>query len=91
MIQSPRRYVIYGNIPVSFVGVTSLWSKPQQFNSLRMKFYVDITITILDTIHRRVFHLKHNVSVTGFYRLLQVELIQLGPIESQSLSPEIEM
>jgi hypothetical protein len=34
-----------------------------------------LIITILDIIHRPVFYLKHDVSVTGFYLRLQVEPI----------------
>jgi hypothetical protein len=44
-----------------------------------------LTITILDIIHRPVFYLKYDVSVTGFCLHLQVEPTQLGPIDRASL------
>jgi hypothetical protein len=34
--------------------------------------YINITITILDIIHRPVYYIKHDVSETGFYLPLQV-------------------
>jgi hypothetical protein len=36
------------------------------------RWYINITITILDIIHRPVFYLKHDVSETGFYLRLKV-------------------
>jgi hypothetical protein len=36
----------------------------------------DVSITILDIIHRPVFYLRHDVSETGLYLHLQVELTQ---------------
>jgi hypothetical protein len=44
------------------------------------RWYINITITILDIIHRPVFYLKH-VSETGFCLCLQVEPTQVGPTE----------
>jgi hypothetical protein len=41
-----------------------------------------ITIIILYIIHCPVFHLKHNVSETGFRLNLQVELTQLNPTDT---------
>jgi hypothetical protein len=49
------------------------------------RWYINITITILDIIHRPVFYLKHDVSETGFCLHLRVELTQLGPIDTASL------
>jgi hypothetical protein len=37
-----------------------------------------IFTTVLDIIHRPLFHLKHTVSETGFCLRLQVDLTQLG-------------
>jgi hypothetical protein len=42
--------------------------------------YINITITILDIIHRPVFYLKHDGYEIGFDFRLQVELTQLGPM-----------
>jgi hypothetical protein len=50
------------------------------------RWYINVTITILDIIHRPVFYLKQNVSVTGFFFRLQMEPTQLGPIDAVSLS-----
>jgi hypothetical protein len=47
--------------------------------------YINITIRILDIIHRPVLYLKHDVSETGFCLRLQVEITQVGPIERASL------
>jgi hypothetical protein len=47
--------------------------------------YINITITILDIIHRSIFYLKQNVSETGFCLRLQVESIQLYRIDTASL------
>jgi hypothetical protein len=30
------------------------------------RWYINITITILDIMHRPVFYLKHDISETGF-------------------------
>jgi hypothetical protein len=49
------------------------------------RWYINITITILDIIHRPVFYLKHDVSKTGFYFRLQAETSQMGPIDRASL------
>jgi hypothetical protein len=68
-------------------------------NTLRLRFepnrlmlsigfwwwYINITITILDIIHRPVFYLKHNVSETAFCPNLQVEPSQLSPIDRANL------
>jgi hypothetical protein len=54
------------------------------------RWYINITITILEFIHRPVFYLKHKVSETEFCFRLQVEPIQFGPDrQSYSLSPDI--
>jgi hypothetical protein len=42
------------------------------------RWYINITITILDIIHRPVFSLKYNVSETGFFLRLEVEPSQMG-------------
>jgi hypothetical protein len=43
------------------------------------RWYINITITILDVIHRPVLYFKHDVSVTGFYLRFKVQLTQLDP------------
>jgi hypothetical protein len=48
-------------------------------------WYINITITILDIIHRPVFFLEHNILKTWFCLRLQVEAIQVGLIEIASL------
>jgi hypothetical protein len=42
-------------------------------------------IKILDIIHRPVFYSEYNVSNTDFSSRIQVEPIQLGPIDRYSL------
>jgi hypothetical protein len=38
----------------------------------------DITVAVLDIIHRPVLYFKHNVSETGLCFRIQAELTQLG-------------
>jgi hypothetical protein len=45
------------------------------------RWYINITITILDIIHRSLFYVKHNVSETGLYLSFQVEPTQFGPLD----------
>jgi hypothetical protein len=52
------------------------------------RWYINITITILDIIHRLVFYLKHDVSEAGFCLRLQTEPTQMGLIEEPSLSQD---
>jgi hypothetical protein len=47
---------------------------------------MNIRITILDIIHSLVFYLKCNVSETGLCLHLQVEHIQLDPLDRDTLS-----
>jgi hypothetical protein len=49
------------------------------------------TITILDTIHRHVFYLKHDVSETGFWIRLHVEPTEVGPVDTASLCLQVEI
>jgi hypothetical protein len=49
------------------------------------RWYINITITILDIIRLADFYLKHDVSETGFCFRLQVEPTQMGPIGRASL------
>jgi hypothetical protein len=49
------------------------------------KIYRFVTITILDIIHRYFSNLKYDVSKTGFSLRPQVERIQLGPIDRDSI------
>jgi hypothetical protein len=49
------------------------------------RWYIYITITILDIIHRPVFYLTYKVSETSFCLRLQVEDPQLGPTDRASL------
>jgi hypothetical protein len=49
--------------------------------SIRLwRWYINITITILDIIHHPVFYLKHDFSETELFLRLQVEQAQLGPL-----------
>jgi hypothetical protein len=50
------------------------------------RWYINITITILDIIHRPVFYLKYDVSETGFCLRLQKEPTRMGPIDIAGLS-----
>jgi hypothetical protein len=43
------------------------------------RWYINITIKILDIIRRSDFYLKHNGSETGFCLRLHVEPILVGP------------
>jgi hypothetical protein len=52
------------------------------------RWYINITVTIVDIILRPVFYLKHYVSQTGFCLRLQVEPTQLVPKDRASLSPD---
>jgi hypothetical protein len=46
------------------------------------RWYISITITILDIIHRPiVLYIKHDDSDTGFCQRLQVEPTQFGPLD----------
>jgi hypothetical protein len=51
-------------------------------------WYINITITVLDSIHSPVFYLKRNVSDTEFFRRSKVEYVLLGPIHRPG--PETE-
>jgi hypothetical protein len=62
----------------------------------RLELITAITFLIskyisLDIIYCPVLYLKHYVSETGFYLRLQVELIQIGPTERATLSPETKL
>jgi hypothetical protein len=48
------------------------------------RWYINITLTILDSFHRPAFYLKQDVSEIGFYVRLQVEPTQLGPERGDS-------
>jgi hypothetical protein len=52
------------------------------------RWYINITVTNLDIIHRPAFYLKHDVSETGFCLRLPVEPTQLDPVQVASLFPE---
>jgi hypothetical protein len=58
----------------------SRWGRNLMFTQ-SIKMFKNKTNTILDIIHRPVFHLKHNVSETGFCLHLPVEPMRLGPID----------
>jgi hypothetical protein len=49
------------------------------------RWYINITIKVLDIIHVSVFYLKHDVSETGFCSRLQMQPPQVGPIDRTSL------
>jgi hypothetical protein len=65
--------------------------RAQQVNAIYrfVTMVYDITITILDIIHRSGFYLEHNVSQTVFCLRLQVKPAQLSPIGKASLSPDV--
>jgi hypothetical protein len=42
------------------------------------RWYINITITIVDIIQRQIFYLKYDVSETGFCFHLQVKPTQMG-------------
>jgi hypothetical protein len=44
------------------------------------RWYIKVTIAILDIIHRRVFYLRRNDTETGICLCLQAEPTQLDPI-----------
>jgi hypothetical protein len=48
------------------------------------RWYINITITILDIIQRHVFYLKHEVAETEFCLRIQLDPTQVGPIERAS-------
>jgi hypothetical protein len=49
------------------------------------QWYINITITILDIIHRSVFYLKYDISEPEFCFCLQVQPTPLDPIDTASL------
>jgi hypothetical protein len=49
------------------------------------RWYINITITILNFILCPVLYLKHSVSETGFSLRPQVEPTHLGPIDGATL------
>jgi hypothetical protein len=69
------------------------WTKslPFRYTTMSIKstgvwrWYVDITVTILDIIQNPVFYLKQNISKTGFGHLFKIEHSKLGPIYRDSL------
>jgi hypothetical protein len=62
----------------------------KEHNQLMRSIYlwlwcINITITILDIIHRLGVYLKHDVSETGFYLCFQEISTQLGTVDRVSL------
>jgi hypothetical protein len=51
------------------------------------RWYINITIAILNSIHRPVFYFKHGVSETGVCLPLQLEPSSLVPIDRDSFYP----
>jgi hypothetical protein len=51
------------------------------------RWYINITITIFNIIHRPLFYLKHDASETGFCLRPQVRPTEMGPIEALSKGP----
>jgi hypothetical protein len=49
------------------------------------RWYINITITILNIMHRPVFYLKDEISGTEFCLRLQVESTQLDPVDRSVL------
>jgi hypothetical protein len=60
--------------------------RAQQVNTIYrfVRWYINITITILDIIHRPVFYLKTHLG-TGLCLPSQMEATQVGHIETTSL------
>jgi hypothetical protein len=59
---------------------------PRQARSMGLcQWYINITLTFLNIIHRPVFYLKHDVSEMHFVFHLRVEPTQVGAIENVSL------
>jgi hypothetical protein len=65
----------------------SRWSKQKPLlRSISLwRWYVSLTITILDIVHIPVFYLKHHFTETEFCFRLQVEPTQRNPIDRASL------
>jgi hypothetical protein len=57
--------------------------RAQQVNAIYMfmTIYINVTITILDIIHRPGFHFKHRVMEIGFCLRLQVKPTELAPVD----------
>jgi hypothetical protein len=49
------------------------------------RWYINITITILDIVHRPVFYLNDDILEIGFFLRFQMESTQLDPIHRGSL------
>jgi hypothetical protein len=76
---------VYGCYPSAVCGKVC---KITLYRSIGLwRWYINISITILDIILRPVFYLKHDVLETGFCLRLQVEPTQLGLRDRASLYP----
>jgi hypothetical protein len=49
------------------------------------RWYVNITITILNIIHRPLFYLKHDISETGSHLRFRLERTHLWPIDRATI------
>jgi hypothetical protein len=58
--------------------------RARQVNTVYRFVTINVTTINLDTIHRPVFYLKHDISDTGFCLRLQVVPTQLGKIDRAS-------
>jgi hypothetical protein len=70
----------------------SSYNKLKYLSICLWRWYIKVTITILDIIHRPVSYLRYGVSEIRFCIRLQVEPTQLGPIDpvrKQRLAPYI--
>jgi hypothetical protein len=82
MLQRGRLTLSRKNPKVSLQRRTEWWNwkiSPQK------RQVMGITITIPEILHRPVFYLKHDISKTGFCLRLQVERIQVGTKDRDSL------
>jgi hypothetical protein len=56
-----------------------------QYQTGLRRWYINVTIAVLDNIHCSVFCLKHDVSETACYPRFQVEPIDIGPTYGANL------
>jgi hypothetical protein len=69
---SPKTHYVSATEPNRLMQSIGIW-----------RWNINITVTILDIIHRSVFYLKDYVSETGFRLRLKAELTQLGPTSTR--------
>jgi hypothetical protein len=87
MSMSGGLHEMEGCVSLSFIYALCLCYEPKRLmQQAGVRWcYINITIAILNIIHRPVFYVKYGVSETGFCLCLQVEPIDLRPIERATL------